>query len=257
MVFYFTATGNSLYVAKQLEQKPVSIPQAIHENTLLIEDETIGVVCPVYGHEMPGIVKTFLEKAAFHTGYFYLVLTYGKIHGGAAELAGNFLSGIGKEADYINTIVMVDNFLPSFDMEEQCAIDKDKQVDAQIAAVTADIKARKRWKQPVTQEDRDWHRTYLDRQAKLPAGAFMNLYHVTDACIGCGICVKVCPTGCLELVAGKAVHRAEGCQTCMACIHHCPQKAIGLNVPEPNPNARYRNEHITLEEIIRANQQNL
>ena len=28
MVFYFTATGNSLYVAKQLENAPVSIPQA-------------------------------------------------------------------------------------------------------------------------------------------------------------------------------------------------------------------------------------
>jgi hypothetical protein len=31
MVFYFTGTGNSLYVAKQLEKFPVSIPQAIHD----------------------------------------------------------------------------------------------------------------------------------------------------------------------------------------------------------------------------------
>lgn len=27
----------------------------------------------------------------------------------------------------------------------------------------------------------------------------------------------------------------------MACTHHCPQKAIQLNMPEKNPNARYRN----------------
>lgn len=27
MLFYFTATGNSLYVAKQLENDPISIPQ--------------------------------------------------------------------------------------------------------------------------------------------------------------------------------------------------------------------------------------
>ncbi len=31
MVFYFTATGNSLYAAKQFEEKPVSIAQAIHD----------------------------------------------------------------------------------------------------------------------------------------------------------------------------------------------------------------------------------
>lgn len=29
MVFYFTATGNSLYVAKCIEEYPVSIPQVI------------------------------------------------------------------------------------------------------------------------------------------------------------------------------------------------------------------------------------
>lgn len=28
MTFYFTATGNSLYVAKQLDESPISIPQA-------------------------------------------------------------------------------------------------------------------------------------------------------------------------------------------------------------------------------------
>ena len=52
MVFYFTGTGNSLYVAKQLEEKRISIPQAIHEEELVFEGDTIGVVCPLYGHEM-------------------------------------------------------------------------------------------------------------------------------------------------------------------------------------------------------------
>ena len=32
MVFYFTTTGNSLYTAKQFDEKPVSIPQAIQMN---------------------------------------------------------------------------------------------------------------------------------------------------------------------------------------------------------------------------------
>lgn len=32
-----------------------------------------------------------------------------------------------------------------------------------------------------------------------------------------------------------------------------PQKAIRLMIPEVNPEARYRNEHISLQEIIEAN----
>ena len=31
MVFYFTGTGNSLYVAKQLEEAPISIPQVMRQ----------------------------------------------------------------------------------------------------------------------------------------------------------------------------------------------------------------------------------
>ena len=34
MVFYFTATGNSLYIAKQIEPDPVSIPQAMRREQL-------------------------------------------------------------------------------------------------------------------------------------------------------------------------------------------------------------------------------
>ena len=89
MVFYFTATGNSLYIAKQLENEPVSIPQVINNPTLTFEDDKIGIVCPVYGHEMPKMVKEFIRKATFKTDYFYIILTFGALHGGAAELANN------------------------------------------------------------------------------------------------------------------------------------------------------------------------
>ena len=62
-------------------------PQAIHREPLDFTADAIGIVCPVYGHEVPPMVREFLEKAQFHTDYFYMVLTYGNRHGGAAELA--------------------------------------------------------------------------------------------------------------------------------------------------------------------------
>lgn len=87
MVFYFTGTGNCLYIVKQLEAQPVSIPQVIHQENLHFCDKSIGIVAPVYGHEVPGMVKEFLHRATFDTDYFYMILTYGNRHGGAAELA--------------------------------------------------------------------------------------------------------------------------------------------------------------------------
>lgn len=73
MVFYFTGTGNSLYVAKQLEGSPISIPQVMRQENMAFAADAIGVVAPVYGHEVPPMVKEFLKKATFQTEYFYMI----------------------------------------------------------------------------------------------------------------------------------------------------------------------------------------
>ena len=55
---------------------------------------------------------------------------------------------------------------------------------------------------------------------------------------------------------GRPVFGISGCIGCMACIHACPQKAIGYAVlQEKNPNARYRHPEISLAEIIQSNNQ--
>lgn len=255
MLFYFTGTGNSLYVAKSLDKEPVSIPQIMKKEELKFTADAIGIVAPIYGHEMPGMVKDFIRKASFHTDYFYVILTYGNRHGGASELADRFCRECGIVPKYINVLLMVDNWLPAFDMEEQKAADKG--TDGYLAEIIADIVCRRQMISEVTEADRDVHRQFLRNMEKLPNDAWKNLVRVMPDCIGCGICEKVCPSASIRLENGKAVHESERCQTCLACVHNCPHKGIGLNVPEKNPDARYRNEHVGLEEIIRANHQNL
>ena len=253
MVFYFTGTGNSLYAAKQLDEERVSIPRVIKREVLEFTAEQIGLVAPVYGHEVPHMVRDFLRRAVFHTKYFYIILTYGNRHGGAAELAKRLCDECGIAVNYINILWMVDNWLPSFDMNEQRAIDK--RVDEHLAAIREDISARRDFLSPVTDADRAAHREFLSRMQKMPPDAWQHLLRITDRCVGCGICERVCPSGSIRVENGKAVQAPGNCQTCLACVHACPRKAIGLAVPERNPDARYRNEHISLNEIIEANHQ--
>lgn len=251
MVFYFTATGNSLYIAKQIEEEPVSIPQVMRQERLEFSADSIGIVAPVYGHEVPLMVKEFLEKSVFHTNYFYMILTYGNRHGGAAELAKKLCDACGISVNYINVIMMADNWLPGFDMDEQKKMDK--QVDENMAAILSDLAARRNRIAEVTDADRAAHQQFLDRMKQMPPDAWQHLLRVTDACVGCGICDKACPSASVRVTDGKAVHIPGNCQTCLACIHACPQKAIQLTIPEVNPDARYRNEHISLREIMEAN----
>lgn len=256
MVFYFTGTGNSLYVAKKLDDVRLSIPQMISDEKKVYEADRIGIVCPIYGHEMPEIVKRFLKRTEFHADYFYLVLTYGRIHGGAAELAEQYLIECGIEAAYINTVKMVDNYLPTFDMNEQLALDPEKKVDAHISMIKSDIDSRKIWKQEVTQADRAWHKRYLNMRKENPIDVKGGIFRVLDHCIGCGICMRVCPTGSIQ-VKNQHAHYIDtsNCQMCLACVQHCPENAIRLTIPEKNPLARYHNGNIRLSEIVEANNQ--
>lgn len=114
--------------------------------------------------------------------------------------------------DYINVLLMVDNWLPSFDMDEQRKMDKN--VQGQLDAILSDLKKHRKMISPVTDTDRAAHRQFLDRMSQMPQDAWQHLLRVTDSCIGCGICEQVCPSGSIHLEQGKAVFTPGSCQTC-------------------------------------------
>ncbi len=49
---------------------------------------------------------------------------------------------------------------------------------------------------------------------------------VTDKCIGCSLCVDVCPEGCIKMENKKAKINYDYCKGCLICIAECPVKAI-------------------------------
>ena len=53
-------------------------------------------------------------------------------------------------------------------------------------------------------------------------------------CKGCGICVKFCPTGVLELDQREKSNavRPEGCICCRMCELRCPDLAIEVFIDE-------------------------
>lgn len=49
----------------------------------------------------------------------------------------------------------------------------------------------------------------------------------SEKCIGCGICIKVCPHGVINIIEGIAVLQNKNrCIECGACDKNCPAKAI-------------------------------
>jgi NAD-dependent dihydropyrimidine dehydrogenase PreA subunit len=50
---------------------------------------------------------------------------------------------------------------------------------------------------------------------------------IPERCSRCGICVKVCPAGCITQGTGEVLPVfGSGCTGCWACFQHCPDRAI-------------------------------
>lgn len=117
MILYFTGTGNCLYVARELAaegERVLSIPQELRrEGELAYADDTIGIVYPIYGHMMPDMVKTFLERATLDTPYLYFVCTYGNRHANAVELCLEDARAAGLNPAYVTTLLMVTTGCPT------------------------------------------------------------------------------------------------------------------------------------------------
>ena len=77
IVFYFTGSGNSLYVAKHLSEKPLSIPQVLQGDQFEFEADEIGFVFPDYQGRAPSIVQEFAQKVKLKANYMFTVITYG------------------------------------------------------------------------------------------------------------------------------------------------------------------------------------
>ena len=153
IIFYFTGTGNCLYVARQLATADtilLSIPQLVKQGQYDFEADEIGIVYPIYGHMPPYMVRQFIQKARLKAGYKFAVLTFGARKCNAVEIWDGITRKAGHAFDYITTLIMVDNWLPNFDMNEQMKLDK--HIPENLQRINADLAARRRWHEPVTKK---------------------------------------------------------------------------------------------------------
>ena len=66
-IYYFSGTGNSLHVARELqkripESKLIPMVSLLNEDIIETKGETIGFVFPVYLSSTPAPVRRFLKK---------------------------------------------------------------------------------------------------------------------------------------------------------------------------------------------------
>lgn len=247
-ILYFTSTGNNLYIAKKLGGELLSIPQLIKNNRFDIEDESIGIIFPVFYANAPKIVREFIEKARFKTDYLFLIASYGSDGDqNAFKILKKAFNKKGMKVNYTNSVLMVDNYLPMFDMKEEKEIKDDSDIDSQIEIIKKDIESRKEF--------------HLNKKSftdvpfieKVLESTMTKRFHIIvgDGCSDCKVCSRICPKGNIDLSGEKPVI-GDDCLFCLGCVHHCKENVFTIN-NEKNNKERFSNPHIKVSEIIKSN----
>jgi NAD-dependent dihydropyrimidine dehydrogenase PreA subunit len=248
-IFFFTATGNSLYVAKKIGGELYSIPNMLKEGQVEFEDEAIGFVFPCYGFGLPRMVIEFLQKSKFTAEYFFAVMTYGNKAAAGLRHLEKVGSKAGIQFNYTNEILMIDNFLPAFKMEDQLAKESSKKIEENLAEIVRNIQERQN--KLLT---KGWASVILSKAlynifSKIQVDSCDKWLIVQDSCNRCKVCMKVCPKNNIKVgIKAEFLHHCDGCH---ACIHHCPQNAIHLKFERSK--ARFTNRNVEIKEIIAAN----
>lgn len=234
MILYFSATGNTEFIAKELakrlDDECINLIDRvkIQDHSPLHSQKPFIICAPVYVCEMPRFMSKYLKEQTF-TGSkdVYFAFTSGGYCGISGQLAKSIFRK--KKMHYLGhaEFKMPRNYVandayPMLGKEEteKRILDSYRQLDT----VVSDIQTGKKLKAR--------HVFLFETLVTVPFNPIWCKYklkakdfYAKDSCMGCGKCEKLCPLNNIKIVENKPVWGNQ-CTHCMACIGNCPTGAI-------------------------------
>lgn len=235
MIFYFTGTGNSLFVAEKIAKEqgdqPVSIAKELDRKYSVLEyefseNDLLGFVFPVYAWGPPEIVLDFISRMRINgRPYVFSVSTCGDDEGRTAKILQKSLNRKGICLDSAFTLIMPNNYIIGFDVDEkEVETDKLKRAEKRLDSINLIISKRQKNVFDLIPGKFPDFKSGIINPLFNRFGRSTRYFYATDKCTRCGICEKICPLHTIK-VDEKPVW-GKSCTQCLACIHRCPVKAI-------------------------------
>ncbi len=232
MIFCFSGTGNSRYIARRiadsLQDKIVDINKKIKENDMspTKTDLDVIIVSPTYAWRIPRVVADWLSETEFvGAERIWFVMDCGGEIGNAAKY--NIRLANEKHLRYMGTaqIVMPENYIAMFNAPQAAEAEKVvKNAEPDILKVISYIEKG----QPLPVPRNNLYDRFMSGPVNPVFYRFFvkaSAFKAGSSCVGCGLCAEKCPLNNIILKSGRP-EWGKNCTHCMACIVYCPKSAI-------------------------------
>lgn len=252
VIYYFTGTGNSLAVARdiasRLDAELIGIPAAVKAPQEIQKDACVGIVYPLYAGGLPNVVVRFLKSVSLrNAGYVFFVATEGGKMGAPASQISRLSAAAGHTADACWWIQMPDNYIPLSAPPETA--EQKNMYDAarrKVAVIAESVKNREHHLESMSFAGKLFGFAYGPFIKTLPASD--RKFTISANCSECGVCAEVCPADNIRIGEHGNNVWLHQCEGCLACLHFCPEEAINIG-KKTELRARYRHPSVSIADM--------
>jgi len=254
-LYYFSGTGNSLKIAKDLASELgnvhlINIAKVIDQKQQ-IKADVIGIVFPVYIWGLPLIVERFAQQLQVSGNtYLFSVTTYGGFPANTNIQLKKIFNKKGLHLSAAWGIKMPGNYIP---MYGAVSLEKQQQMFDNARTEVLEIAKKIKNSEGGSIKKNGFLTNWLfsgliyNFSAKhIPEMA--KSFWVNDKCNGCTICQKICPVGNIKMVDNKPIWDNR-CEQCLACLQWCPEEAIESG-KKTLGRKRYQHPKITIRDLL-------
>jgi len=271
-VYYFSGSGNSLFVAKELQKRIpdinlIPMVSLLDEERITVEADIVGFVFPVHCTTLPVPVKQFFTKLDVSSNsYLFAVATQG---GAPPRLVELHLEELLKEKGHrlnaffsikmpwTSPVGLMPVYIPGFIDYPQSqkkilafeAAAHQKLDIIQKVIETRDSTPQDDFPQAI---NLSWKRLVCQLMGPTTSDLEQNTidFYADGDCTGCGICEQVCLSQRITMLDGEPVWQKEvQCYFCYACFNFCPVQSVMVRKIYNKKGERYFHSQVTPLEI--------
>ena len=264
-IYYFSGTGNSLHIAKELHKR---IPETdlkpivslLNQDYTKTTGEIVGFIFPIHLAMAPYPVKMFIKKLDLKsTKYIYAIATRsGSQHRAFIDLE-KILNKKDKDFDSFFNLNMASND-PKFENWHQATENEIANIELEVQKNLNNIQRIIINKEKSRENDPNFtvHMpmfSLLSPFLPILNGLYSVDFYNDSKCVGCGTCEKVCLSGKITINNKKPLwDKNISCFFCHACLNYCQEQAVQIKSTKflksfTDKNGRYFHPDATVEDI--------